>query len=337
MRQCVGVLGLRADADADMAAEIGMDTGMEIGKDMAAAAWLAAVILVLVFIIIGLLIKIALMKKAAEEIAEAFSDRIGTDTNTLIDISSRDRSMRRLADNINAQLREFRAQRRRFRQGDMELKDAIANISHDLRTPLTAICGYLDLLEGREQTEEMERYLKIIRSRTETLKQLMEELFKYTVFNSAAEEMAYGEVVVNSVLEESIAAYYAVLTNAHIMPEIVMPEERVTRTLNGDALSRIFGNIISNAVKYSSGDLKIVLSPEGRITFSNHAAGLDAVQAGRLFDRFYTVEAARKSTGLGLSIAKMLTEEMGGSISAQYDGTALSVVVEFPGGKLCPK
>ena len=80
--------------------------------------------------------------------------------------------------------------------------------------------------------------------------------------------------------------------------------------LDRSALSRVFSNLISNAIKYSDGDLKIVLSERGEVTFSNMASGLDEIQVGRLFDRFYTVEAARKSTGLGLAISKTLVEEM---------------------------
>ncbi|MDE5931133.1 MAG: HAMP domain-containing histidine kinase, partial [Lachnospiraceae bacterium] len=95
-------------------------------------------------------------------------------------------------------------------------------------------------------------------------------------------------------------------------------------------LSRIIGNIISNAMKYSDGDLQITLSERGEMTFSNHASGLDEVQAGKLFDRFYTVHTARKSTGLGLSIAKQLTERMGGIIDAGYREGMLSIYLFFP-------
>ena len=92
----------------------------------------------------------------------------------------------------------------------------------------------------------------------------------------------------------------------------------------------MFANLLSNAVKYSNGDLEIVLSETGEIAFSNSAARLDSVQVGRLFDRFYTVESARNSTGLGLSIARHLTEQMGGTIGARYEDGRLSVLVTLP-------
>ena len=101
------------------------------------------------------------------------------------------------------------------------------------------------------------------------------------------------------------------------------------RRLNQAALSRVFGNILDNAVKYSDGDLDISLSDDGKIIFSNTAISLDEVQVGKLFDRFYTVEAARRSTGLGLAIAKTLVEQMNGKIEANYKNKKISIVVSF--------
>ena len=143
--------------------------------------WLWALIGIMAIIIAALLIKIHLLQKAASEIKDAFADRLITDTNTLIDISSRDRYMKSLANSINVQLRKLRSEHLRFIQGDTELKNAVTNISHDLRTPLTAICGYLDLLEQEEKSKTVEQYLLIIRNRAEILTQLTEELFRYSV------------------------------------------------------------------------------------------------------------------------------------------------------------
>ena len=124
-----------------------------------------AIIGIMAVIIIILVIRIVLLRKSAKEIETAFADRLITDTNTLIDISSSDKYMRSLASSINVQLRRLRDERHRFVQGDAELKNAVTNISHDLRTPLTAIFGYLDLLEKQEKTPETEKYLKIIGER----------------------------------------------------------------------------------------------------------------------------------------------------------------------------
>lgn len=278
--------------------------------------------------IVALVIKLHRVHKATKEVTGAFAERLATDTNTLIDVAG-DAYVKRLAAEINVQLRKLREQRHRYVQGDAELKDAVTNISHDLRTPLTAIQGYLDLLEQVDMSEDGARYVEMIKNRTEHLTALTEELFRYSVLMSEGKELAKEPVVLNAVLEESVAGFYAVFTERGIVPEIRMSEEKVVRLLDASALSRVFSNLLNNALKYSDGDLEIELTEDGTITFSNTAKGLDEVQVGKLFDRFYTVEAARKSTGLGLAIAKTLVEQMGGSITAKYEDGKLWIVLRF--------
>lgn len=285
---------------------------------------------IMTFSIIALLIKIYFLQKAAKEIANAFADKLITDTNTLIDISCNDRYMRKLANSINIELRKLRVQQHRFQQGDMELKNAVTNISHDLRTPLTAICGYLDLLEQEEKSKKVERYIDIIKNRSEMMILLTEELFRYSIILSNENSLAVEPVSINNVLEESIAAFYADLNERNIVPIIQISDEKIIRKLNRSALSRVFSNLINNAIKYSDGDLSIVLQNTGTIVFTNTASGLNEIQVGKLFDRFFTVEAARKSTGLGLAIAKNLVEQMNGTISAKYENNRLSIRVFFP-------
>lgn len=292
--------------------------------------WLWVTIGILSVTILLLLLKVHTLHKAAKEIERGFADRLITDTNTLIDISSSDRYMRHLANDINVQLRKLRAERHRFQQGDMELKNAVTNISHDLRTPLTAIYGYLDLLEQEEKTDKTTRYLEIIRNRVDLLTQLTEELFRYSIIISTESNAIREPVAINGVLEESIASFYSALNERNITPNIQIPEEKVIRTLDRAALVRVFSNLLNNAIKYSDGDLDITLSETGTIVFTNTASGLDEVQIGRLFDRFYTVEVARKSTGLGLAIARTLIEQMNGTISAHYENDRLSIIIHFP-------
>lgn len=292
--------------------------------------WLWVTIGILLAAVLLLLLKIYTLHNAAKEIGVAFADRLITDTNTLIDISSSDRYMRRLADDINTQLRKLRAERHRFQRGDLEVKNAVTNISHDLRTPLTAICGYLDLLENEEMPEKAARYIDVIRNRADLLTRLTEELFRYSVATSKDDPAPKVPVSVKDVLEESIAAYYAALSERHITPNITMPEEKVVRILDRSALTRVFSNLISNAVRYSDGDLDITLSDAGEITFTNRASCLDEVQTGKLFDRFYTVDAARRSTGLGLAIARSLIRRMNGTITAQYENSRLSIRIFLP-------
>lgn len=293
--------------------------------------WLCCLIGILTVIILCLVIKICLLKRSAEQIAKSFHERMTIDTNTMIDLPSRDKDMQSLANSINTELKKLKNDRHRYQQGDTELKNAVTNISHDLRTPLTAICGYLDMLDHEEQTENSQRYLRIIRGRTEIMKQLTEELFRYSVFTTVSNGTSSEPVILNSMLEDSLSAFYTALKQSRITPSVSLPDQKVQRLLNRNALSRIFANIIGNAVKYSDGDLEITLSEEGEVCFSNHADKLDEIQVGRLFDRFYTVETASSdATGLGLSIARALTEQMGGSISAQYTDGIITVKVSFP-------
>lgn len=292
--------------------------------------WLCILCAALTTAVVLLSAKIVLMRRAAGEICESFDEKLNTETNTLISISSHDKVMCRLANSLNAQLRKLRNERRRFLQGDLELKNAVTNISHDLRTPLTAIFGYLDLLEQEETSPAADRYIGIIRNRTEILTQLTEELFRYSIILTPEGDEACETVVVNSILEESIAAFYASFKERGITPQIRIPEKKVFRFLNRQALSRVFSNLLNNALKYSDGDLDITLSRTGEITFVNTASGLNEVQVGKLFDRFYTVEAARKSTGLGLAIARTLVEQMNGSITASYENHRLFIRIMLP-------
>lgn len=280
-------------------------------------------------ILLVLTIKLYLIRKAAWEIETAFQNRLKSETNALIDISSRDRRMRSLAASINAQLRTLRSQRLRWERGDLELKDAIAGISHDLRTPLTAICGYLDLLEQETLAEPAARYLAQIQNRTEALKELTEELFRYSIAASS-QPLVPVPLDLRGALEEALLSFYGAMEQQSITPEIQLPESRVERCLDPSALSRIFSNILGNTLKYSSGDLTVNMDQEGTIAFTNAAAGLTTVTAGRLFDRFYTVQTGSSSTGLGLSIAKLLTERMGGSIGAEYREGKLTITLRFP-------
>ncbi len=270
------------------------------------------------------------LRHSIREVAEELDEKLRTDTNTLISISTGDRAVRALAAKINGQLRALRKERLRLQAGDAELKTAVTNISHDLRTPLTAICGYLDLLEQEPLDAKAGQYLSVIRERTDAMCALTEELFNYSVIISRADEPDTAPVCLNDVLEQSLAGFYGVLSSRGITPEIRMPGTRVIRQLDAAALRRVFDNILSNAAKYSDGDLSAELLPDGTVTFTNSAGALSRVQAERLFDRFFTVDSARNSTGLGLSIARLLTEKMGGTITAEYKDGKLHISVVFP-------
>ena len=292
--------------------------------------WVVLIIIVLAFCVVGLLLYLLSLRASLKEVARELNDKLKTDTNTLISISSGDRAMRTLASEINCQLHLLRKERLKLQHGDMELKNAVTNISHDLRTPLTAICGYLDLLMKQPQSEASERYLSVIRERTDAMRGLTEELFRYSVIAGTTEELHFEPVCLNDILEQSLAGFYGTLSERGIVPDIALSEQPIERTLDRHALRRIFDNILSNAAKYSDGDLSVRLSPDGTVWFENHAKDLDAMQTAHLFERFYTVNTARSGTGLGLSIAKLLTEKMGGNVIAEYNEGKLRIFVRFP-------
>lgn len=275
--------------------------------------------------------KIQLLRRSAEELRQGLQGCLDTDTNTLLSISSRDRAMRRLAAALNLQLRQLRQERWRFQNGDRELKEAVTNISHDLRTPLTAICGYLDLLERETKSGTAERYLTLIRGRTEHLRELMEEFFRTSAALSTEETEEREEVSLNRAVEEALAAWYGALSTKGIVPDVCLPESPVVRWLNREAFNRILSNILSNAAKYSCGDLRVILAEDGTLTFSNTAPSLTPVLAQKLFDRYFTVETGCGG-GLGLSIARQLAEQMGGEVDAAYQAGELAVRVRFPVG-----
>lgn len=292
--------------------------------------WLSVICSILLLLAVYLIVKIFLIKKDIAGIDREFNEKLKADTNTLITVDGKDKTVCRLAADINEQLKVLRKQRLKYEQGDLELKSAVANISHDLRTPLTAIYGYLELLEKEQKSQDAERYIGIIKNRTDTLKQLAEDLFRYSVITSPDYDSPKERLSVNSVLEECIAYHYNAFRQAKIIPEIHLPEITVYCNMNRVALNRIFSNLIENAIKYSNGDFCVELNDKGEITMSNMAPELSTVEVSMLFDRFYTVENAKKSTGLGLSIVKILVEQVGGTIYAKYAAGKLITCICLP-------
>ena len=291
-------------------------------------AYFYPVVVLLSAVILVLILKVFLLKKSAKEIESQLKEKTAEETNTLIEISSADKDMRSLAASLNDELKTINELRHKYAEGDEEIKKAVTNISHDLRTPLTAISGCLDLIEKEEKSTQAERYLNIIRNRADAMKTLTEELFRFSVVATAETEMNPEEVNISSLVEESLAANYTLLKSRGIEPEITLADS-VVRVTDRNLLLRVFGNIISNAAKYSDGDLVITAEEDGTVKFSNTARELSNIQTARLFDRFYTVNDARKSTGLGLSIAKEITQKLGGKISADYDGGVLTISVNI--------
>lgn len=192
---------------------------------------------------------------------------------------------------------------------------------------LTAFCGYLALIERETLPPETAEKLAHIDERVEALQTLAEELLQYAAAASAA-PLSLQPVNLSGVLEEELLAFRYALESRGIEPNITMPEKAVWCSLDRNAAVRVAENLLSNAVKYSGGDLTVRLTSAGELTLEN-AAQLTQSEVQRLFERFYTVDACARSTGLGLSVAKLLTEKMGGAVSAACENGRLILRVKF--------
>lgn len=285
----------------------------------------------LTIVTISLVLRLCQLKAGLRDAGRELTLILSQDTNRSIGLPSRDKDLRKLAATLNEQLKILQQERHRYQDGDMELKEAVTNISHDLRTPLTAISGYLELLDREQHSPQTNRCLEIIRNRVNSMKQLTEELFRYSLALTAEEEQP-EPLSLNTLLEECLLSFYETFRQKDIVPMLSFSDTPVIRVLDKSATSRIFNNIISNAAKYCVGDFHVTLNEDGSIIFSNNAPNLSPVAAARLFDRFYTVENLDNSTGLGLSIAKQLTERMGGLITSEYKEGQLVITLIFPKG-----
>ena len=285
------------------------------------------------FTLAVLILKITILKGSIRQIRREFKERDELNSSAKIGISFRDADLCGLTDDLNKTLEKMRKKYNLYVQGDSEVKQTIGNASHDLRTPLTAIIGYLELAKGKMQAgEDITSYLDIIENRARYMKELTDELFEFSgiIGDNDREELQTEEIEINRVLEDSIIDYYSVLSENGIEPLVEITEEPVVRSLNRHTLERIFANLLNNAVKYSQGDLKITLAGSGEITFENYAPELTEIQVQQLFDRFYTVRTGRNSTGLGLAIARNLVTRLDGTIDAKHIEKKLVIRISFP-------
>ena len=286
-------------------------------------------IFILVLICVMFIIKLYLIKHSIKEIKNDFTNILESDTNNIITISSSDKDIKALTINLNNNLIELRNQKLKYENGNQELKKIITNISHDLRTPLTAINGYIDLLKEEDISKTQEKYLKIVQRKSNELKELTEQLFEFSKTMDVDINIKKENCCINEILEETLISYYNIFKEKNIIPTVLICNEKIYKAINKNSLIRIFENILSNVLKYSSGDFKVELKSNGEIIFSNKATSLDATTVQKIFDRYFTVENAKKSTGLGLAIVKQLVELNSGSIEANFIKDMLTIKIKF--------
>ncbi len=279
---------------------------------------LLIIVIILLCICIMLIVKIYFLKKTIKEIDNSFDYILKSDTNNIISVTSEDADLKQLANTLNNELKDLRGKQLQYENGNQELKRLITDISHDLRTPLTAINGYIELLGEEQLNEKQKEYVKIIDNKTNELTSLTEQLRDLSVGMDLERKYKKETCCINDLLEETIASYYNSFKEKNIVPNINICEKKIYKNIDKDMIIRVFENLISNIIKYSDSNCNIILQDDGKIYFINKASKLDVTTVRKIFDRYYTVENMKKYSGLGLSIAKQLVEMNGGTITAKY-------------------
>lgn len=283
---------------------------------------LVLIIIFLIYYIIGINISI-------KEIEDNLDIILNNDTNKLITISTNNKRLNKLATNLNTNLRKIRKLEISYKNGNKELQESITNISHDLRTPLTAIKGYIDIIKKEKSKKKIVEYLKIIENKTEDLVILTEQLYDYSKSLDLKDKLKKEKVCINDILEDTILSYYALIKKKNLTPEINITTKRIYRKIDKNMAIRILENIISNTIKYTDEDIKITLLDNGKIIIKNKSHVLDNTTVNKMFDRYYTIESGSNTSGIGLSIAKQLVNINGGKITAKYSQGYLIVELEF--------
>ncbi len=285
--------------------------------------WLILFLVFAILIIFILIVKIIIYKQNLKEVKLSYMEAIKTDTNSKITISTRSKEFKNLVLELNNSLNELKILRMEYNNGNKELRKIIINLSHDLRTPITAIIGYLNLLE--EKNIKLKE-LDIIQKRVYELKDLTEDLFRYVLLTEVHQEMTKINVI--KILEDTLLSFYESLKQANLEVNISFTNKEIFVNSNTETIQRIFGNIFSNIIKYAEQKLDIKVE-ERKIYFSNPTSKFDNIQVGKIFDRYFTVSYKEHGTGLGLDIARSLIEEIGGNIKASLQDNIFTLIVEF--------
>ena len=218
-------------------------------------------------------------------------------------------------------------------KNEEKIRQSISNMSHDLRTPLTSIMGYLQMIKSEKSSEaDKKEYMDIVEKRTKSLQQLISSFYDLSRMEGNEYNFNYKKVNLSSILCENIAVFYNDFRNNNIEP-IIEIDENVKDIISDDgAINRIFSNLIINMIKHGENFVKITLRQENDVIiteFINKATRLTQENVDKLFDRFYTVDNSRsdKNTGLGLYITRIMLEKLGHSISSKIDNGYLIIEI----------
>ena len=291
---------------------------------------LYSVIVVLSILVITLLIRVVTTNIELKNITRELKEITEKDTNLLLSTSSGDKSIKILVDSLNKELKKLLSLKREYSKGIFDVKKSAENIAHDIRTPLTVIKGYVDLLEKEELSEEGRKYLEIIKGRVDYMKEMIDELFLSLSMKSRG-VLNLSDIDAKSILEEALVSYYNEFKKKGMSPSLMTPNEKVIIKADSKALYRVYSNIISNALKYGEGEFKVEMDEKGNTIFSNLAPNMDSVEANKLLDRYYTISDAKASSGIGLSISKEILQEMGGELKVKLENQRLYISIIYKG------
>lgn len=283
----------------------------------------------LIIIIMGLLCYVWGMKRELHRLAVQLELLVAGENEKMLDLALIDKDLEHLAglfNRFNDRQRQAVADARHHEEA---LKENVANISHDLRTPLTVILGHLQLLARESLSDKATERVAIIRSKAETMKTLTERFYTLSLLEDDDTPPKRSRLNLTNLLLNLLAEQAPAFEERSIVPQIVLPQNSVFIESDSELLERIFQNLITNVLRYADGNVCIALhqTSEGIVfTISNSIADASNIDPHRLFDRFYTADPARGAgtSGIGLAIVKILVERLGGKIDAELDGKELT-------------
>ena len=290
------------------------------------------VVSVLIIMIILLIAYIIFFQLQLRNINRQLNKRLTEYTRQPITLELNNKDLNALAVNINKCLKAEETLRLESIREEKRFKELIANISHDLRTPLTAIKGYQQLLGKGILSKDQQQKLQIAQKHTDELGTLINHFFEYSYLINAEPVLNRERINLTNLVAECLAVSIPLLeeNNLEVHYEETSP---LFVFADREMIIRIIQNLMRNCVEHSDSPIEVRLIAEKNvvISFSNFVKSPSEIDVNKLFDRFYTTDKARnKNTGLGLSIIKLLAEQMGGSARASLQDRLLEIKIELP-------
>ncbi len=288
-------------------------------------------IIILLIAVIILALRLFLLRSSIRSISKELENTLSSDYNRQLKIDLSDEALNELAVNINKNLDAQKKLKLKEERSRRQLEQSVADIAHDLRTPLTVVKGNLQLLDSEALSEKGRQYLDVSTKKTEALKNMVDEFFELSVLESDPTPARLETIDLTAFLTEFLIDHEELIRAHSLEPEIQLQEREINVSANREMLQRVFENLISNILKYANNSFFIKLTENGTITVGNKLAGGVTIDTEHIFDRTYRADKARSSgsAGLGLYIAKLLIEKQNGTITASDSAGILSFRLEF--------